>query len=44
VRACPEGAIKIEDKTFVVDLDFCKGCGLCVAVCPAKGLEMEQER
>ena len=44
VRACPEGAVRIEDKHFIVDLEFCKGCGLCVAVCPVKGLGMEEER
>ena len=43
VRACPEGAVRVEDKHFVVDLEFCKGCALCVAVCPVNGLAMKEE-
>ena len=43
VRTCPEGAITVEDKHFVVDLEFCKGCAVCVAVCPVNGLAMKEE-
>ncbi len=32
---CPDGAIKVEpDHTPRIDLDHCKGCLVCVAVCP----------
>jgi len=27
-----------------IDLDFCKGCGLCAAECPCGALEMTPER
>ena len=27
----------------VIDNDRCKGCGLCVAVCPKKVLELSEE-
>jgi Pyruvate/2-oxoacid:ferredoxin oxidoreductase delta subunit len=29
---------------YEIDLDFSKGCGLCVAECPAGAIEMEPER
>jgi pyruvate ferredoxin oxidoreductase delta subunit len=45
VRACPEGAITARDgKKLGTDYQFCKGCGICAAVCPVKGLAMEEER
>ena len=31
-------------KTLQVDLDWCKGCGICVAFCPKKVLEIEGEK
>ena len=29
--------------TIVVDLERCKGCGVCVASCPCKALELSAE-
>ncbi|HJJ28891.1 MAG TPA: 4Fe-4S binding protein [Methanocorpusculum sp.] len=43
---CPEGCItQNADKTYAIDLDFCKGCGLCAHECPdkAKAITMLQE-
>lgn len=38
---CPEGAIKIgKDGIPEVNYDYCKGCGVCAAECPAKSIEM----
>ncbi|MDF2968351.1 MAG: FAD-dependent oxidoreductase, partial [Nocardioidaceae bacterium] len=28
---------------YVIDLDYCKGCGLCVAECPSGAIEMVPE-
>ncbi|MCC7467668.1 MAG: 4Fe-4S binding protein, partial [Burkholderiaceae bacterium] len=28
---------------LVVDLDFCKGCGICAHECPKKAISMERE-
>jgi len=25
---------------FEIDLDYCKGCGICVSECPASAIEM----
>ncbi len=43
---CPDNAvIKLgePDEPFRIDLDFCKGCGLCVAECPCGAIEMVPE-
>jgi pyruvate ferredoxin oxidoreductase gamma subunit len=31
---CPDSAIRVEDGRPVIDYDHCKGCLVCVAVCP----------
>ncbi|RLF21872.1 MAG: 4Fe-4S ferredoxin [Thermoprotei archaeon] len=28
----------------MIDVDKCKGCGLCASVCPAQVIELAQER
>lgn len=33
-RACPSGAIKVENRRAAVDDGSCTGCGICVNVCP----------
>ena len=41
---CPENTIDIaEDKTIIIDYDYCKGCGICAYVCPTKAIEMVVE-
>jgi len=40
---CPEGAMRRDDGTMVIDFDHCKGCGICEDVCPVKNaIEMEE--
>lgn len=50
--ACPDGVIfKVPaqgeagatGKTVAIDLDFCKGCGVCAAVCKFSSIEMIPE-
>jgi len=43
---CPDNAItKLgPGKRFAIDYDYCKGCGICVAECPAGAIEMVPER
>lgn len=37
---CPEPTIKVdEEDTPHIDLKYCKGCGVCVAVCPTECIE-----
>ncbi|MDH6514825.1 2-oxoacid:acceptor oxidoreductase delta subunit (pyruvate/2-ketoisovalerate family) [Streptomyces sp. SAI-208] len=42
---CPDNAItKLgPGKGFAIDLDYCKGCGLCAAECPSGAIEMVPE-
>ena len=44
---CPEGCIKVKDgKITGIDLDYCKGCGICAEECPTKvkAIEMVPEK
>jgi 2-oxoacid:acceptor oxidoreductase delta subunit (pyruvate/2-ketoisovalerate family) len=42
---CPEGVIKRkEDGTFKIELEYCKGCGICAKECPSNSIEMIRER
>jgi 2-oxoacid:acceptor oxidoreductase delta subunit (pyruvate/2-ketoisovalerate family) len=43
---CPDNAIrKLGDgPNFEIDLEYCKGCGICVVECPAGAIEMVPER
>ncbi len=45
---CPDNAvIKLEPTgsyAYAFDLDFCKGCGICVEECPCGAIEMEPEK
>ncbi|GAB3430832.1 NAD(P)-binding protein [Flindersiella endophytica] len=42
---CPDNAvIKLGDgERYTIDLDYCKGCGICVAECPCGAIVMEPE-
>jgi Pyruvate/2-oxoacid:ferredoxin oxidoreductase delta subunit len=42
---CPDNAvIKLgPEKQYEIDLEFCKGCGLCAAECPCGAIEMVPE-
>jgi 2-oxoacid:acceptor oxidoreductase gamma subunit (pyruvate/2-ketoisovalerate family) len=43
VLYCPEGVIHRVGQGYRVDEAFCKGCGMCVAECPRRAMEMVQE-
>jgi thioredoxin reductase/Pyruvate/2-oxoacid:ferredoxin oxidoreductase delta subunit len=42
---CPDVAIRKDVQTGqnIIDYDYCKGCGICVAECPRHALVMEEE-
>ncbi len=44
VSFCPDASIRLdEDETaVVVDLDHCKGCGICAYECPRGVITMEE--
>jgi 2-oxoacid:acceptor oxidoreductase delta subunit (pyruvate/2-ketoisovalerate family) len=42
---CPDSAIVVEDgKVVDIDLEHCKGCGICAAICPPKAHAIEMVR
>jgi NADPH-dependent glutamate synthase beta subunit-like oxidoreductase len=43
---CPDNAVlKIgrPGEPYLIDLDYCKGCGICAAECPSGAIQMEPE-
>jgi len=40
---CPEGSIERREKVVEIHLDYCKGCGVCAAVCVPDAIRMERE-
>ncbi|WP_206051513.1 NAD(P)-binding protein [Nocardioides ferulae] len=43
---CPDNAVLkpgTDGEPYVIDLDYCKGCGLCAAECPAGAIRMVPE-
>jgi len=47
---CPDNAVKKltdlmdgDERHYKIDLDYCKGCGLCAAECPCGAIRMEPE-
>jgi NADPH-dependent glutamate synthase beta subunit-like oxidoreductase len=37
---CPDISIKRDERGYTVDVDYCKGCGVCAATCPRHAIEM----
>ena len=33
-----------EKKELIINIDWCKGCGICAAFCPRKVLEIKHEK
>jgi len=41
---CPENCIMIkDDKSVLVNESFCKGCSVCVSICPVRAIKMEKK-
>jgi 2-oxoacid:acceptor oxidoreductase delta subunit (pyruvate/2-ketoisovalerate family) len=41
---CPDSAVDVVDERFAgIDLDYCKGCGICAEVCPVEAIAMVAE-
>ncbi|HET7745181.1 MAG TPA: NAD(P)-binding protein [Gaiellaceae bacterium] len=43
---CPDNAVRKladPDEPYRIDIDYCKGCGLCAAECPCGAIEMVPE-
>jgi electron transfer flavoprotein alpha subunit len=42
IKACPFGAIKVENKLAIIDLDKCNLCGACVPACKFTAIILEE--
>ena len=40
---CPDGAVGRTGERYTIDMNFCKGCGLCAYECPTKAIVMVKE-
>ena len=40
---CPDASILREEGEYKVNLDYCKGCGICANECPAGAIKMVLE-
>ncbi len=38
-RQCPVSAVRQVDDRFYIDQDVCRGCGVCVRICPRGAVE-----
>ncbi|MBI2877593.1 MAG: 4Fe-4S binding protein [Candidatus Tectomicrobia bacterium] len=43
VQYCPEGIVRLQEKTVLIDYTFCKGCGICAYECRQKAIAMISE-
>ena len=40
---CPEGVVK-RNIPVEIDMEYCKGCGICAEECPTKAISMVAEK
>ena len=40
---CPTGSVIEEATYFSINLDYCKGCGICASVCPNYAIALVRE-
>lgn len=41
---CPDGTIIKDNGQIKIDMDYCKGCGVCAHECPKDAIEMVKEQ
>lgn len=41
---CPDGSISFKNNKVIIDLRYCKGCGICSKVCPNKAINMVKKK
>ncbi len=40
---CPDGVISRTDDGYRIDEEYCKGCGICVAECPRRAMDLNNK-
>ncbi len=40
---CPDGVISRSDDGYRIDEEYCKGCGICVAECPRRAMDLNDK-
>lgn len=40
---CPDGVIYRTDSGYRIDEEYCKGCGICVAECPRRAMDLNDK-
>ena len=40
---CPDGVISRSDGGYRIDEEYCKGCGICVAECPRRAMDLNDK-
>ncbi|WP_020677759.1 FAD-dependent oxidoreductase [Geopsychrobacter electrodiphilus] len=40
---CPEGVISRSEGGYRIDEEYCKGCGICVAECPRRAIDLNDK-
>jgi len=41
---CPDSAVsKTPEGFYEIDMEYCKGCGICAVECAPKAIKMEEE-
>ena len=43
MKYCPCGVISENEGKYTIDYFYCKGCGICVEICPKKAIEFCKE-
>ena len=40
---CPVNSIEFKSDKYIINYDFCKGCGICSNECPKTAIDMIEE-
>ena len=43
IAYCPDASITKAEKGVEINLEYCKGCGICAKECPVKAINMVKE-
>jgi len=43
ITYCPDASIAKAEKGVEINLEYCKGCGICAKECPVKAINMLKE-